>query len=64
MKPYGLTPMFQILRPSRTEDKIWEAVQEAIVEGWSPERFKREVAQAWDEELKEQAKEAQKILLA
>ncbi len=34
-------------RPSRTEDKLWEAVEEAVIAGWTPEQFRRECAEAW-----------------
>lgn len=44
------------------ENKIWETVQEAIADGWTPEQFKREVAEAWGYELREAADDAEKVL--
>lgn len=45
-------------KPTRTEDAIWNAVEQAINEGWTPKQFKSEVASAWEERLKEDAKQA------
>jgi hypothetical protein len=58
MKPLGLTPLFKVIIPSKVEDKIWEAVEEAISSGWSPRQFKIEAANAWEHRLKEDAKYA------
>ena len=64
MKPPGLefraVPGSIIMRVTpvdRVADKIYDAVQDAILAGWTPARFKREAAEAWDYEL-EQAKKA------
>jgi hypothetical protein len=59
-KPMGMTAGFQIIRPTRTEDKVWDAVEEAISENWTPERFIREAQQAWESALKEQIRYANK----
>lgn len=45
MNEYG--PSLRVTRPSRAEDLIWEAVQEAQAEGRTPEWFVREVREAW-----------------
>jgi hypothetical protein len=48
----------RVARPSTVEDKVWRAVQEAILAGWSVERFRREAREAWDGELREQREDA------
>lgn len=58
MKPLGIDAAFRLVRPSRAEDKIWEAVAEAISEGWTPKQFRMEAAEAWEQELKDAAKQA------
>ena len=51
------------VRPiDRTVDQIWDAVREAINTNMLPEQFKREVADAWEYHLKEDAKWARKEL--
>lgn len=40
---------------SRVEDAIWEAVQEAISAGLTVEQFRKEAAEAWRQELQDQA---------
>ena len=69
MKPLGLNMGFgkdglalSVTRPTRVEDAVWEAVEEAIAAGWTPERFRNEAADAWRERLQEEAKDAAKIL--
>ena len=56
-KPNGLAldvfSGFRVTRASRTEDAVWSAVQAAITEGWTVERFRREAAAAWHEELRD-----------
>ena len=44
------------------EDAVWEAVEQAIEAGWSPERFKAEIADAWKEKLEDKAKHAWEVL--
>jgi len=55
MKPPGISldnfPSLRVTTPSITEDKIWEAVEAAISDGWTANRFRREVIQAWKYEL-------------
>lgn len=58
MKPYGMTALFQIVRPTSAENRIWEAVEEAIAEGMTPTQFRREAAAAWEHSLHEAAKSA------
>jgi hypothetical protein len=64
MKPYGVTADLRVVRPTRTEDAIWEAVEAAIDEGLTPEQFKAEAAQAWSEILHERARSAARVLTA
>lgn len=60
-KPLGMTPMFQIVRPTPTEDAIWEAVEAAHAEGMTVEQFRRECAFAWGESLRNQAEDDAKV---
>ncbi|NIV53547.1 MAG: hypothetical protein GWN53_17040 [Gammaproteobacteria bacterium] len=46
----------RVTRPSSAEDAIWRAVEEAQCAGWTAKQFKREVAQAWKEQMERQAK--------
>ena len=71
MKPLGCSininekskiPSLIINHPSKTEDKIWEAVECAILEGWKPKQFKNEVISAWEEYLSDQIKYMRKDL--
>lgn len=59
MKPPGLSllPM-RVIMPSHVEDKIWDAVEEAIRAGWTPSQFRAEASDAWQHELKAQARDA------
>lgn len=36
-------------------DATWEAVEKAISAGWTPDRFRQEVLQAWFYETEEEA---------
>ena len=56
-------PTWSVTPASRVNDLIWEAVQEAILARMTPKQFKREVADSWKYELKEESKRAQKVLL-
>lgn len=49
--------------PTGVEDRIWEAVEEAIEAGWTAKRFRQEAASAWEAELDRQAKAAVDDLL-
>ena len=70
MKPTGIAIglltdgqlSFRTTQPTRTEDAIWEAVELAINEGWDARKFRSEAAAAWSERLREDAKDAVKIL--
>jgi len=71
MKPLGIgfgisngLPTMGVHTPSRVEDAVWDAVEEAISAGWTPAKFRREVIAAWDHELDEQKKQALKELNA
>ncbi len=62
MKPNGLTWDLKVIKPTQTEDAIWEAVRLAIIEQWTPKQLKCEIAEAWEYELKEEIKSAKKEL--
>lgn len=69
MKPTGLGLTvtesgigFAVRRPSKVEDAVWEAVEMAIAAGWSPEQMRSEVADAWREKLRDEAKYAFDVL--
>jgi hypothetical protein len=66
MKPAGITfgmgangPTLGVTRPSRAEDKTYEAVEEAILEGWTIERFLCEAREAWLHHKQEEVKTAE-----
>ena len=63
MKPLGVTPFLGIVHPTRAQDAIWEAVEKAIAENMTPEKFRAEVALAWAHEFKGAAKYAADILM-
>jgi len=54
MKPNGLTVGLRVVHPTRVEDAVWQAVQEAVIAGWDVSRFRRECAEAWNHELEEE----------
>jgi hypothetical protein len=65
MKPPGIyltaghgSVSFNVRHPSKVEDAIWAAVEEAILAGWDARAFKIEAASAWEESLRRQAKDA------
>ncbi len=62
MKPPGLRVgregSLHVIRSTRTEDNVWEAVSEAVAEGWTVEQFRTECEQAWAEALRQQAEDA------
>jgi hypothetical protein len=66
MKTLGLriggNGSMSVTKPSKVEDAIWEAVELAIDNGWTPEQFKSELADAWAERLRDDAKRAVAIL--
>lgn len=47
---------------TKTEDAIWDAVETAVIEGWTPEQFRMECAEAWEHRLREDAKHAKQVL--
>jgi hypothetical protein len=63
MKPLGISSAMRVVMPSKAEDKIWDAVEEAIEAGWTPQRFKNEVANAWAEYFRRTANDTKKVLL-
>lgn len=44
-----------VTRSSEAEDKVWEAVEQALIENWTPDRFIREVREAWAQARKDLA---------
>lgn len=67
MKPLGIklglsdgVPYMRVTPTDYAADKVWEAVREAIIAGWTVERFRSEAADAWKYELAEAAKHAAK----
>lgn len=60
MKPLGMTASFQITKPTRAMDKVWGAVEEAIGEGWDVRQFIQESREAWAQELRNRASDADK----
>lgn len=70
MKPSGIAfefnnngdPTFRVTRSSRAEDLIWEAARAAIDEGLSPQHFRTESANAWEQILKDDARCAGDVL--
>lgn len=69
-KPLGISlsinesglPSMRLQTPNRALDAIWDAVQTAIGYGLTPKQFLDEAAEAWEQELKDQGKEAVSIL--
>lgn len=49
-----------VRQPSKVEDAVWEAVEQAIEAGWDPKRFKIEAEQAWEEKRQDDTKEEMK----
>jgi hypothetical protein len=63
MKPLGVNVALQVVMPSKIEDHICDAVEGAIENGWTPERFRREVASSWQEVMRRNTAEAVRILM-
>lgn len=61
MKPLGIKLTIdggmRVVHPSRVEDAVWNAVEEAQAAGWTAKQLKAEFANSWAEALKRQAKE-------
>lgn len=62
-KPHGIAmsivdgvPRMGVTFPTHAEDKVWDAVENAIDAGWDVERFRRECREAWSQTLKTRAK--------
>jgi len=53
-KPYGLTATLQITKPSRAMDLIWDAVEQARLEGMSVNQIKSEMRDAWEHACNEE----------
>ena len=51
-------PRLSVTRSSNVEDKIYEAVREAVICGWDVRRFLSEAQEAWDYEMREMRKDA------
>lgn len=60
--PYG--PHMGVSRITTAEDRVWDAVEEAQIAGWTVKQFMREASEAWREcrerELKDEMKEFSK----
>lgn len=54
-------PILGVRVSSGLEDKIWDAVREAICANMTPTQFKREASQAWQHFLDEDAKAARDV---
>jgi hypothetical protein len=54
-----MTATFQIVRPTRAQDKIWDAVSEAVCAGMTVKEFIQEAREAWADELRSAAKDAE-----
>ena len=61
MKSNGAPHMY-VTGPDRLIDAIWDVVQDCIIAGMTPEQFKKEAANAWAHELRNEADRARKIL--
>lgn len=46
----------------RSTDAIYDAVESAIREGWTPEQFRTAAGEAWEATLKEKAAAAREVL--
>ena len=46
-------PRMWVTRPTYTEDKVWDAVQAAMDEGWSIDRLVHEAQAAWADNLRD-----------
>ena len=46
----------------RISNGVFHVVQEAIWAGWTPQKFKAEVAECWKQALADEAKVAEKVL--
>jgi len=63
MKPNGLALTvgnyglgMRVITPTRAENAIWDAVETAIEEGMTLDRFRREVLDAWEQKRKDDLK--------
>jgi hypothetical protein len=51
----GLPSMF--VRPhDRVADKIWDAVSEAVIAGWTPEQFRTEALSSWVQAVEDESR--------
>ena len=62
MKPWGMTAAFEIVRPSRLEDTIYDAVESAVSSGMSPTDFFAEAKECWSIALREKAQQDKREL--
>ena len=46
-------PRLRVTQSDDVQDKVYEAVREAVLYGWTPERFIEEAREAWDYEMHE-----------
>jgi hypothetical protein len=59
MKPWGMTAAFQIVKPTRAQDAISEAVEEAFRAGMTPAEFISEAQEFWGLVADEQRRDGQ-----
>jgi hypothetical protein len=62
MRPYGLTFDLQITKPTKAVDMLWDAVEQARIEGMTVRQIKSEMAQAWEHACDEEKKAAKEFL--
>jgi hypothetical protein len=55
MKPLGLTAAFQVVKPTRAQDAIWNAVEESQDANMTVQEFISEAREAWEARLKDHA---------
>lgn len=59
-KPLGMDVNFRIIKPTAVEDKVWDAVELAIDNGWTPKRMIAEVKDCWREYLADKSRDDMK----
>jgi len=71
MKSLGLSMGFgkdglslSVSHPTSVDDAVWDAVEQAINAGWTPQQFRNEIADAWRDRLLSDAKDAVTVLSA
>jgi hypothetical protein len=57
---HGNSIVMGVTRSSRAQDAVFRAVEEALLEGWSVEDFRREARECWSLVLRERAEADEK----